>query len=547
MSLLISLTNSEPIGFPERPLKHDAIKGLNAPSSQIVSLNVLSKEQFPPSIHFLALEFIENLTKPKEEDALAKAITKTFSGQNFRSSFQSEVHFVEHHAAVWNRILLPSLRDDTEFRQVLPFLQFDCYPVLNIEMGKAVHADGLIAGPRFTRIEGIKTTTVGLVLKIVEVKNNDNTPHALWQLENEAYRAYSVAKTYHSEASNHPFLIENLTPTSCELRLVIPMTKENDFLFKSYVASSTVAAGGGSTLCFAQCLLYKGKPDCAKYMAAQLKLLRSLLLLYGTEDQFSEGEVPLNLKGAVLVNFPLPLKKLKDFKKCRLLQDRNFNVLLYHNERPSSEDLVIKLYDYFAPESNGSHLRAVKSSCRSMPSGLLEVLKEAFAGIYGKWQLHKFGPTCQILEYPFIEGKSGAEAFPTWEAFLTAVQIVAVAHDKGFVHGDLLPQNVIFLEEQGVVLDWDFAGEADTSFYPDGYSGQDSPYEILQEMRHEGATAGSKIEYAHDVYSLVRMAHLFFEFEAVEAFNVVNASGLHEVLRRLSPMGRKSIAGSPKR
>ena len=531
-------------------MEYVAIKSLAAPSSQTDSLKVLSQQQFPPSIHFLALEFIENLTG---RDKLAKAIKKTFSGQSFPSSFQSEHHFVEHHAAVWNRILLPSLRDDTEFRQVLPFLQFDCYPVLNIEMSKAVHADGLIAGPRFTRIKGIKTTTVGLVLKIVEVKNNDNTPYALWQLENEAYRAYSVAKTHHSEASNHPFLIENLTPTSCELRLVIPMTKENDFLFKSCVASSTVAAGGGSTLCFAQCLLYEGKPDCPEYMAAQLKLLRSLLLLYGEEDKFSEGKVPLDLKGAVLVNYPLPLKKLQNFKKCRLLQDKNFNVLLYHNDAKGSEDLVIKLYDYFAPLSSSSYFRAEESTRRCMPPELLEMLKGQFADIYGKWQLHKFGPTCQILEYPFIKGKPGVEAFPTLKAFLMAVEIVAAAHDQEFVHGDLLPQNVIFSEEQGVVIDWDFAGKPGTH-YPVGYFGQDSEHNILQKMRHKDATAGSEMKYAHDVYSLVQMAHLFFGLDPDQEPLPKSASDLNTRLSGLGVDPRREnvteagvLTGSPPR
>lgn len=77
-------------------------------------------------------------------------------------------------------------------------------------------------------------------------------------------------------------------------------------------------------------------------------------------------------------------------------------------------------------------------------------------------------------------------------------EAVETLHDAGFVHGDLRPQNIMWMTESSKVciLDFDWAGKAGEAFYP---------CDINMDENcgwHAGVTPGGVIQLEHDRYQL---------------------------------------------
>ncbi|CAJ1934553.1 unnamed protein product [Cylindrotheca closterium] len=85
-------------------------------------------------------------------------------------------------------------------------------------------------------------------------------------------------------------------------------------------------------------------------------------------------------------------------------------------------------------------------------------------------------------------------------------------HGQNFVHGDLLPRNVIFTNDEGCndkgyLIDFDLTrevlGKGET--YVMGYN-----YIDFVAFRHPDAVAGKQMAKEHDIHSLRMMSRYFF-------------------------------------
>ena len=87
------------------------------------------------------------------------------------------------------------------------------------------------------------------------------------------------------------------------------------------------------------------------------------------------------------------------------------------------------------------------------PRELLELLGPPYAD---EWKVHKGPFGISVLRYPFIEGSSDQPSGSGWLQILRQIQLM---HENNFVHGDLLPRNVIFTSEgMGYVIDSEWSG-----------------------------------------------------------------------------------------
>lgn len=142
-----------------------------------------------------------------------------------------------------------------------------------------------------------------------------------------------------------------------------------------------------------------------------------------------------------------------------------------------------------------------------------EVLR-ALGEPYSSWKVEDGPCGIKILVYEFIDGKNRPESQTGWMQVLKQVKVI---HSLGFVHGDLLPRNLIFSGSDGNVIDFDLMREQGQP-YVSGYNRDFPPY------RHSGAGAGKPMKKEHDFWALVQMSKEYFDLP--DNWQVENLSGL---------------------
>jgi serine/threonine protein kinase len=139
---------------------------------------------------------------------------------------------------------------------------------------------------------------------------------------------------------------------------------------------------------------------------------------------------------------------------------------------------------------------------------------------YSSWETKVYaGGRIKILEYDFIESDGLP---PSKEAWIMVLKQIEVVHSLGYVHGDLLPRNLIFSGESGYVIDFDLMRKEDVKDveYVSGYNSDFPPY------RHPHTRAGEKMKKEHDVWALARMTASFFGIEAAGNVSITELQSL---------------------
>ena len=57
-----------------------------------------------------------------------------------------------------------------------------------------------------------------------------------------------------------------------------------------------------------------------------------------------------------------------------------------------------------------------------------------------------------VLEYDFIQGDQRQVTKASWMSLLRRI---ATVHKNGYVHGDILPRNMLFSDDEGYIIDFD--------------------------------------------------------------------------------------------
>uniref|UniRef100_A0A7S1YI40 Protein kinase domain-containing protein n=1 Tax=Grammatophora oceanica TaxID=210454 RepID=A0A7S1YI40_9STRA len=223
----------------------------------------------------------------------------------------------------------------------------------------------------------------------------------------------------------------------------------------------------------------------------------------------------------VQYKIPMPLEAQDDVKAVAQYCGENVTII----EEASGSTFVYKEYSY--------HLRqACDFSDFMLPLFVIEEtdqrqpppneLLTKLGTVYTEWKVHEGPFGSSVLRYPFIEGSCDSPSVTGWLEILLLIQKM---HEIDFVHGDLLPRNVIFdTAGRGYVIDFDLsrkAGDKDVR----GYNHLD-----FREFRHDGAKAGEEMTKDHDLHSLREMSNFFFELEQ-STIRDLNLGGLIEFFR----------------
>jgi serine/threonine protein kinase len=202
-----------------------------------------------------------------------------------------------------------------------------------------------------------------------------------------------------------------------------------------------------------------------------------------------------------------PTSAVIDGKKC------GDNVTII---KTNSGKRVYKEFCYYLRESdnfNHTETKIKKADQRWPPNRkLLKALGEP----YSSWEIEDGPFGIKILVYDYIEGTSSPTSRLAWIKVLKKVEIM---HSLDYVHGDLLPRNLIFDKDDGYVIDFDLMRE-EGGLYVSGYN-----HSAFGAYRHKNALAGNKMQKEHDFWALMQMSKEYFaDHDGID--NVTEISGL---------------------
>ena len=277
---------------------------------------------------------------------------------------------------------------------------------------------------------------------------------------------------------------------------------------------------------------FPGSLSKGKEMFWTLRILRTSI-----DDAFGSVNLPLVLRfisdalqkldawskvqGHVQQKMPMPLT-FQDEDKCNV-QYCGENVTII--EATTGSKFVYKEYCYHLRQASDvmTPLMLIKDADKRQPPPA-DLLKKLGSPYSDDWIVTRGPFGTSVLRYPFIEGTSYS---PTIKGWLMILRQIRMMHEIDFVHGDLLPRNVLFDHDgQGYVIDFDLTRKGDKSRYVDGYN-----YEDFQEFRHTEAKASEPMSKDHDLHSLRKMSLYFFDVEQSVDLDALDLDGLVEFFR----------------
>jgi hypothetical protein len=313
------------------------------------------------------------------------------------------------------------------------------------------------------------------------------------QMFNELLRHRSIDKPGEREVHNGPILLLAFDKNMVEIDLAFPSTKGGKVETDGVVEVAECTGKGKEIFWTVQILRISIRQQ---NLAIVLRFISDAL------------EKLYSWSGQGRVQYKMPRPDVVEI--AAVAQDAGKNVTIFKYagenvtiiEEASGSRFVYKEYCY--------HLR---QACNVMeplfpineedkrqppPKELLEVLGSPYSE---EWSVRKGSFRTSILCYPFIEGNSYTPSVAGWLKILRQIQAM---HKIDFIHGDLLPRNVLFdAEGNGYVIDFYLSRKVGGT-YVSGYNHDD-----FKAFRHNGAKELQSMMKDHDVRSLREMSKFF--------------------------------------
>jgi serine/threonine protein kinase len=204
-------------------------------------------------------------------------------------------------------------------------------------------------------------------------------------------------------------------------------------------------------------------------------------------------------------------------------QKRGDNVTIIITE--SEGQKVYKEFCYYLRERDGFNYLMEKVEAADQRQPPPSELLNRLGAPYSSWSLNTYAnERIKILVYDYIKGTHWPASKDGWIQVMKQVQTM---HSLNFVHGDLLPRNLIFLGKEGYVIDFDLMREENYP-YVSGYNSDFRPY------RHKDAYANAEMKKEHDVWALAQMSQEYFNIpeKAIDLDEIREVSKLLEYFEK---------------
>jgi serine/threonine protein kinase len=194
------------------------------------------------------------------------------------------------------------------------------------------------------------------------------------------------------------------------------------------------------------------------------------------------------------------------------------------------EKRVYKEFCYYLRQKDGFNNIpiAIKKQDQRLPPPM-KLLKR-LGKPYSDWVCEEYaGGWFVVLEYDFIQGDQRQVTKTSWMSLLSRV---ATLHNSGYVHGDILPRNMLFSADEGYIIDFDLMREEGQP-YVLGYNHMD-----FEKYRHPDAQARNTMKKIHDVHALIKIGieHFGEVFEELcEGNQISSIASLTEISASCEP------------
>ena len=332
-------------------------------------------------------------------------------------------------------------------------------------------------------------------LMVGEAKANDTMAirtETRGQVFNELIRHRKIDEQLGFPMCSRPVLLLVLNFHYVNLDLVFPSKKGNSMEKRGWLTFDEDPAQGMETFWTTQIASVsiagaEGKKKLPKVLRFIVDTLRYLENL--------DANLPrAQFKTPFLIE---PEEEVQDAEK------RGDNVTIIETK---SGKRVYKEFCYYLREEDGFNILAYDSVVeqedqRKPPA---RDLRGELGEPYCNWKVEDGPFQIKILSYDMIEGDSWPTSRQAWSQVLAQVQTM---HRLGYVHGDLLPRNLIFSGEVGHVIDFDLTRKENERFV------RRYNHEDFASYRHTDARAGLPMKKEHDVWALSAMTREFFGFD----------------------------------
>lgn len=361
------------------------------------------------------------------------------------------------------------------------------------------------------------------------------------QILNELLRHRKLDEESSNEENHGPILLFAFDDQKVEVDLAFPSTKGGKLETDGVVEFSNDLVGGQETFWTLRILRISIEDvHGSRNLARVFRFIREALQKL---DAWSYEQ------GRVQQKMPMSLTMQEQTGVVVQYCGENVTII----EEKSGSKFVYKEYCYHLRQDYDFNVMIPPISIKDEdkrqppPKKLLEKLGPPYSD---EWIVTEGPFGTSVLRYPFIEGNSYSPSVKGWLMILGQIQMM---HEIDFIHGDLLPRNVLFADDgRGYVIDFDLSRKAGKSKYVAGYN-----YKDFQKFRHEGARAGKQMSKEHDLHSLRRMSLYFFDLGQSTELNTLDLDGLRNFFRErpslnlgediVNEMNGEEATGSPNR
>lgn len=251
-----------------------------------------------------------------------------------------------------------------------------------------------------------------------------------------------------------------------------------------------------------------------KNLSALLRFLSKALETLSTTTQ----------KKRVQFKIPFPLQ-LDDMSDVVSVRTKGPYVTII--EHAPGEAYVYKEFCYYLRDESSEWSRMPLAEIRQKkkkdqrlppPEKLLEVLGAPYCT---EWKLFTGPFGVSVLRYPWIEGAWHKASVNGWLMILDQIRRM---HSIGLVHGDLLPRNLVFQDDSGYVIDFDFAREAGEDYIHD-FRREGG----LEAFRHPDAEGSRPMKKIHDLHSLRQISTYLFDLSPAECEEIDRCDSLEDL------------------
>ena len=301
------------------------------------------------------------------------------------------------------------------------------------------------------------------------------------QLFNELVRHRRIFAGGSDQTDFRPVLLMALNTAHVSLELAFPTTKGGHLKINEWITPEANAVGD------------------VVFFTVQIAFIN----IDSTGDRKNLAKLFCFIEGAVK-----KLRDMKDYKrdqwKTPWVKTTSVTKASKHGDNVTvvDESWVYKEFCYYLRQQDGFNTIPIAIEKQDQRKPPPEELLRKLGKPYSDWVCEKYaGGWFEVLEYDFIQGDQRQVTKASWMSLLKRI---AILHDNGYVHGDILPRNMLFSGNEGYIIDFDLMRQ-EYQLYVLGYNHMD-----FAKYRHPEALAQKKMEKKHDVHALAMIGIEYF-------------------------------------